>query len=244
MSENNGGLDPTTVRANELLGKPGEIDYWSIRYRGLEDYNETFQCILNGCKIEEIIKNRKLNGQSASVLDLMGYGYLLYGLESASYLDEGLAVALSNPWDEWAERRLSPPYNWSHFSSKSDFLVGMVQSEETWKVIHKWLNKKRLDGFGIIVCDPGGVDGDTIPLNPQFFLQTVERMYQILSPQNGIMLTVEFAGISKDMLREIKLNINRLPGLQAEFHPGGDITPPVLSIQRSSVSPTEIHILQ
>ncbi len=159
-------------RGASLTHVEGNND-WDVKNGDVRSYEETFQTLLSKRTFADIINERKKQGKKSLVIDLMGYGKVLEGIEC----EAGLAVALSD--------QRSPLDN-----KKSILITGNVLLFKTWEKINDWLTKQDVPDkkANLILCRPAaGIRGLTDNIDLHFTL--LNNMWSLLSRDSGILFT-------------------------------------------------------
>lgn len=130
-------------------------------------YEGTFEEVLGGKKITKIVKEIKDRKGEVVAMDLMGSG--LQGLD----IDHLLAVRLGVN---------------ENFAYEGEIIQGDILRRSTWNEIRTFLERRGKRSFDLVVCRPcGGLD--IIPYNLGVFNSLAGRVWNLLSSDNGIILS-------------------------------------------------------
>lgn len=163
------------------------IDYGSL----VRDYDASFSEVLPGLgydSIRSLLSERKTNGLTTHVLDLMGGdASFLRDLRTPIRVGDvpistgaSLCVALV---DERSDVRKA-----LEKKLRVDILEGDITSNKTWCQIDQWQKENEVSKFDLIVCrGVGGVEEKVIPqvLYPYLF----GKIWGRLSSDNGLFIT-------------------------------------------------------
>ena len=159
----------------------------------------------------------KKEKDNVRVLDLMDYGHVIRKLGTS-----GLSVALEDPRSD-SEREYD-------IQNKIGFVKGNVFSSQTWEEIYK--DVKENGPFDMILCRPWGAK-KFIPNDTTTYSLMVRRMYRILNPNSGLLLT-QYGGEMDTKVKEFSNRINSIEGIKSRCLGGA------FSIAREPVSPNKI----
>ncbi len=202
------------IQGLELEGK-----FWSPSTVGRENtvknYDHEFSRVLPEKSILDHLRKRKEKGKSTFVLDLAGgAGGGLRDISKAGLLDGGINVNLTDMRSD-EERAYDSNHN-------IHLLEGDLFRASSWrKIVDKAKELSPSGDFDLIICRPQGafnlvhapkpVFGYEFP--EEFYLPIMRRIINMLSIDNGLLLTQIPPNIeTKELKRELK-NLNDYPGL-------------------------------
>lgn len=151
---------------------------WSATWKeGVLSYQSFFGRVFE-TPFRDFLIGRRQEGKNTFVLDLMSPGAVLHQLP----IQGGLAVSLGDGRTD--EEKMADREN------GIDLATGNVLLIEPWKKIHSWLFQHNIDGFDLILCRPdGGLDPSYIPEIKGVYYSLINRAWNVLSPDNGVLLT-------------------------------------------------------
>ncbi len=193
---------------NALRVEPqNDYDRWKVRDARAHPYGASFAEVLPGESLSHLIESSRQRTGKGLVLDFMGYGQALRDLP----LTSGLAVALGDPRSEqekqWDARR------------NIAFVEGNVLKRSTWNEMQRWLDKQEVDDkkFNLILSRPvRGLDNLTDHKGVNIVL--LQRGWQMLSSQNGVLLTQFLEHVFEPELvdRWVRF-LNQTKGIKASY---------------------------
>lgn len=234
----------------------GGHSVWNFFDSNVRDYEISFREVLDQLGIpllREWMKQRKENGGSAFVLDIMGgEGKFLDDLRNGrefffpekkevvtqkynQYFDGGLAVTLVDKrWQEWKE---------DDKEQKINVVSADVTTKKGWSRISEWQKENGIREFDLII--ERGVQGvDNIPLELIPFL--FGQVYQRLSSNDGLFIGQLPHGFESNFVRWRK-QLESIPGIRVFFQqpkplfPYEDSSFPVVAILKTKEAPESIE---
>lgn len=187
---------------------------WGVYNSSLDAYSKTFNKVLDGSKISDLIEERKKEVENVFTLDVMGQGRFYQ--EAA--IDGEVAITLVDFRSKKLRRRDK--------AKNMRVVDGDVLDAKAWQEVDLFMkiNKERMNGgFDFVFCRPVGGYGIIFPDRPtgEFPMQAAEaiqyslvnKIFRRLSPTGGVMLMdVEVILESDEWISQI----NNLPGIVAE----------------------------
>ncbi|MBI2410791.1 MAG: hypothetical protein HYV32_02790 [Candidatus Kerfeldbacteria bacterium] len=161
-----------------ITAEKSEKGKWGIYGEGKFSYTQTFEKLLDGRSLDDLIREKREKTDTVVALDLMGEGQVLREVD----IDAGLAVTL-------VDRRSSEKKQ-IDMEKDIDMITDNVVYKSTWRQIEGWVarsTKKR--GLDFIFCRPiGGIY--TLPKDDMdLYYYLVQQMWNMLSPENGMILS-------------------------------------------------------
>ncbi len=160
------------------------------RHYGTEtkSYEQTFSSFLKELgytTFDELLQSRYTKtGQMQSVLDLMApVSSLVERLAKTDYCGTTSAVT-------YRERRGAETMTSTELS-RNDIhpFYGDILGRKVWRKLERLREEKDMPGFDLIVCRPSGPFRETIYMKPLIFSHSLARAYELLNPDNGILMT-------------------------------------------------------
>lgn len=154
-------------------------------------YEESFKYLFNPEEgfqdFNQWAQQRRFVGRSAHIMDLMGRGDFMEDYDSML----GIALTEFRSQEERAAQK------------NKKIIVGNLYQGKIWGKIKKYLTERNFSGFDLIVCRPLGPFVHKAGFECKFrqeyleiYFKLLQRAYNLLSPDNGIILTElpEFKG--------------------------------------------------
>lgn len=176
------------------VAETNNAQVWSAYNSGLDRIHADFDTILDE-SLDKLLERRREEGRGANVLYLAGQAGLLRQLP----LQHGLAVTLgdsrtSEQKEEDSARGISV-YAWSEELGTT----GNVLDSSTWKDINSWVRERNIEGFDLEICNPWG-GFKLIPEDPRLVFTLVNKMWRLLSKDEGVLLT-QYQGVHGDDIK-------------------------------------------
>lgn len=233
-----------SLRAREIVQalrvKPYD-DYsrWGIRDGLQYPYEASFAEVLPRGNLSQLVELSRQEIRKGLVLDFMGYGQVLRELP----LTGGLAVALTDPRSKKNKE--------SDTQRNISFVEGNVLRSSTWNEIKNWLAKQETDDqrFDLILSRP--VRGlDALTNHHKVSIIILQRLWQLLSSQNGVLLTQFRKEVfDLNLVNRWVMLLNRTKGIKASLsltrdppcYPGA--FKPAISLIKSEGAPEKLPLL-
>lgn len=179
-------------RANKERLQKGELDKWPNYYGSdIKSYQEEFNRILRGEKIVDFVKNRP----SPVVIDFMGPSDTIASLFKRLPKDKpklGLAVSLE---DRRSKRQVKRDEELN-----IQQVAGDITRPSTWQRINEALQGRKAD----LIMERAVLGLAHIPTNEKFYAIVINKAWQMLSDQNGMLLAQV---LGRDKLYEYNIRI-------------------------------------
>jgi len=212
-------------------------DAWLIYESTIFDYERQFQGLFpdqvkkRSGGITQFIEQRRLQQRPVVALDLMSDGHVFRQWEA----DAALAV---NLFDHRTDREKTIDTKDNHL----EVVTGSIAIKPTWQAIDNWLklHSPERGQFDLIMMRGGGPIED-IPSEPKLLYIYLQRLWDRLSPQDGLLLTQipkEGLTVTEDWAHHVATL-----GLDAQFHADKvrDIQlNPVLKLMRHPNDPEQL----
>lgn len=158
---------------------------WGVMSRGIEEFNGEFQPILP-MPITEILSERCQKGEPSAVLDVMGFGTILYQLRDKGIpFSHGYSLSLghwTNMWYHQLDQKRAQEKNIFH-------LTGNILDQELWKTLFTEMKEKQTGKFGLVIWAPaGGLSSEYITDSLEVYNQLLQNIWSITSVTNGTIL--------------------------------------------------------
>jgi len=158
---------------------------WGVMSRGIEEFNREFQPILP-MSITEILSERCQKGEPSAVLDVMGFGAILYQLRDKGIpFSHGFSLSLghwANTWYHQLDQKRAQEKIIFH-------LTGNILDQKLWETLFTEMKEKQTGKFGLVIWAPaGGFHPDFITNSLSIYNQLLQNVWSIISVTNGKIL--------------------------------------------------------
>ena len=245
-------------------------DFWDwydpVPTESTKSYDSYFKELLMGENVStfhEWATQRRNNGQSMHVADLMGPGNFIQIADVDSILAVTLLDMRTQQEEESNNEKLKIIELDPHTHNLRHRQSGNLYAGITWKKMGDYLENNQLQGFDLMVCRPGlpfqrtagisGFDSKTLEETAlSIYTQLLTRAYKLLSPDQGTLFT-QLPNIFKpnkwqdDILPKLEKEL-RVHNFAIDYASAGIIPdenlPTVLKTIRLPVSPPDFPKLK
>jgi hypothetical protein len=219
------------LRARRFNRVLSQDDKWGFQNNTSTSYELSFEGLLKGKTIKDLVEERSMLNKQNIALDLMGFGDALSDLR----LNCGLAVALSNEEKE----------NKTIISNgmEIDLISGDIVSKITWNKVSEWLDRQHgaVDkNFSLVLCRPEGGMHTLLDDNDLFYF-LLQQIWARLSYDSGVLFTQIPGTIGspdgEPIIKKWIDLVNRHQGIHVEYQDQDSFKMAALKITKDTNAP-------